>query len=559
MNRIRSIALKHRLQVRYDDWHNHRRLRRLGKEVALQFRKKTAQAAGTAHMADLDPRPVIFFRASTGLLRLSQNTAFGLLASWGLQLAGVPVIHFVCQGGMSRCVQGTNKYDHLHQPPCAACIRHSRHLYAHAQTRPFDYTPNPALAVALQNLRVDDLAAFTLPADQSKSLGAIPLGPLVVPSLRWILRRHHLVNNESTRYLLREYILSAYNVAEKFAVLLAEANPQALVVFNGMFYPEAVARWLAQQRGLRVITHEVALRPFTAFFTDGEATAYPIQIPDDFQLSEAQNARLEAYLAQRFQGDFSMAGIRFWPEMRDLDEAFLQRAAGFKQIVPVFTNVVFDTSQVHANVIFPQMFAWLDAVLEIIRAHPETLFVIRAHPDEMRHNKESQESVRQWVEHNHVEQLPNVVFIDSEAYLSSYRLIQRSKFVLVYNSSIGLEAALMGSPVLCGGRARYTQYPVAFFPPSAEAFRQQFETFLAAERIDTPPEYLTQARRFLYYQLYKTALPFGDFLEEHHLPGFVRLRSIGWRQLSPEQSPTMRILVEGLTQGQPFLISDEAG
>jgi hypothetical protein len=151
------------------------------------------------------------------------------------------------------------------------------------------------------------------------------------------------------------------------------------------------------------------------------------------------------------------------------------------------------------------------------------------------------------------------VFIDSEEYLSSYRLIQRSKFVLVYNSSIGLEAALMGAPVLCGGKARYTQYPVAFFPPSVEAFRQQLETFLTAEHIDTPPEFLTQARRFLYYQLYQTALPFGDFLEEHHLPGFVRLRNIGWKQLSPAQSPTMHILVEGITQGQPFLISDETG
>jgi len=86
-----------------------------------------------------------------------------------------------------------------------------------------------------------------------------------------------------------------------------------------MFYPEAVTRWLAKARGLRVITHEVAMRPFTAFFTDGEATAYPIHIPDGFFLSAAQNARLDAYLAQRFQGDFSMAGIRFWPEMRELD------------------------------------------------------------------------------------------------------------------------------------------------------------------------------------------------------------------------------------------------
>ena len=99
------------------------------------------------------------------------------------------------------------------------------------------------------------------------------------------------------------------------------------------------------------------------------------------------------------------------------------------------------------------MFAWLDSVLEIIRAHPETLFVIRAHPDEMRPGtaKQSRESVRSWVMQTKADKLPNVVFIDSQEYVSSYELIQRSKFVMVYNSSIGLEAALMGTPVLCGG------------------------------------------------------------------------------------------------------------
>jgi len=170
--------------------------------------------------------------------------------------------------------------------------------------------------------------------------------------------------------------------------------------------------------------------------------------------------------------------------------------------------VIFDTSQVHANVVFPHMFAWLDTVLEIIRIHPETLFVIRAHPDEMRLNKESHESVRQWVKDNRVEQLPNVAFIDSEEYLSSYRLIQRSKFVLVYNSSIGLEAALMGARCCAAGR-RAIPIPVAFFPKSAPAFREQTETFLAAERIEVASEYLTHARRFLYSSSLRQPCPSG--------------------------------------------------
>jgi capsule polysaccharide export protein KpsC/LpsZ len=156
-----------------------------------------------------------------------------------------------------------------------------------------------------------------------------------------------------------------------------------------------------------------------------------------------------------------MAGIQFWPEMRQMDDEFLQKADQFDQIVRIFTNVIFDTSQFHANTVFSTMFDWLDLVYELIKAHPETLFVIRAHPDELRSGKQSRESVPGWIEINKVEQLANVVFVGPKEYLSSYELIQRSKFVMVYNSSIGLEAALMGKEVLCGGNARYTQVIIA--------------------------------------------------------------------------------------------------
>jgi hypothetical protein len=163
------------------------------------------------------------------------------------------------------------------------------------------------------------------------------------------------------------------------------------------------------------------------------------------------------------------------------------------------------------------------------------------------------------VEDNHVTQLPNVIYIDAEEYLSSYRLIQRSKFVLVYNSSIGLEAALMGSAVLAGGKARYTQIPTVFFPPSPQAFNEQVEEFLAAERIEVPPEFERNARRFLYFQLYKTSLSFAEYLEPHPMAGFVRLRGFDWKQLLLAQSTTMRLLLDGIVHGQPFLISNDTG
>jgi hypothetical protein len=364
-----------------------------------------------------------------------------------------------------------------------------------------------------------------------------------------------LQDDASTRFLYREYILSAKRVAQEFFTMLDKTNPQAVILFNGQFFPEATARWVSMLRGIRTITHEVGLQPFSAFFTTGEATAYPLHVPDDFELSQAQNNRLDAYLSQRFQGQFSMAGVRFWSEMKGLDSDLIKKIAAFKQIVPVFTNVIFDTSQPHSNVVFPHMFAWLDLVLEIVRDHPETLFIIRAHPDESRPGKTSQESVSQWIAQNQAGSLSNLMFVDSDQSLSSYELIQRSKFVMVYNSTIGLEASIMGIVVLCAGRARFTQLPTVFFPTTPQGYHQQADAFLSATEITIPSVFKRNARCFLYYQLFRSSLPFGNFLQEDGIwPGFVKLKKFHLQSLSPSTSPAISTIMNGVLGDGDFLL-----
>ena len=503
-----------------------------------------------------------FFNASTRLTGVSLNAAFSLLASLGLQVSGVPVVRFACKQGMSLCVLGTDRNVPSKLPPCKACIAQSRVLFSDSLVIPFSYKIDPELTRTINNLPLEELSRFEiqLPVRVGQSTiqissSVLPVGQLVLPSLRWVLRRHHLQDDESTRFIFRQYILSANHVAQEFSAFLDKVDPQAVVLFNGQFFPEAVARWICLQRGLRVITHEVGLQPFSAFFTDGEATAYPLQVPADFTLSEVQDKRLDDYLSQRFQGQFSMAGIRFWSEMSGLNEEFLHLAEGYKQIVPIFTNVIFDTSQPHSNVIFPHMFAWLDMVLSIVPQHPETLFVLRAHPDENRPGKASQESVSQWVAQKHANMVPNLFFIDSDQVLSSYELIQHSKFVLVYNSTIGLEASILGHPVISAGRARYTQLPTVFFPSTSQEYLQQVNSFLDAKEIFVPSEYITNARRFLYYQLFRSSLPFADFLQEDDIwPGFVKLKKISCQSLTPSLSPAMNSIYKGILENGNFLL-----
>ncbi len=519
-------------------------LRRANDRRALALARQIRQRANPHP----NRKPVVFFNASTRLGGISQNAAFAMLAAMGLQLAGVPVRYFGCRAGMSRCPLGVVINGPANPPPCRTCVAQSEVLFAHAETRWFEFRPDPELAAALEGKSVPELAKC--------SFNRVPLGSLTLPSMRWVLRVHHLADDERTRALFRSFILSAYHVWREFDRFLAGSDPQCVVVFNGVSYPEAAARWAAQQHGIRVVTHEVAHQPLTAFFSHEQVTAYPVHIPDDFELSPAQNARLDAYLQQRFQGDFTMAGLKFWPEMRGLDDALLAKIEAHRQLVPVFTNVVFDTSQIHANVVFEHMFAWLDQILAIIRGHPETLFVIRAHPDELRpgSRKQARETVDGWVSRSGAASLPNVVYIPPRQYLSSYALIQRAKFVMVYNSTIGLEAALMGRVVLNGGRARYTPHNCVYLPATPDEHRALAERFLAAKQLDTPPEFVRNARRFQYYQLWRTPLPFGDFLEPHPTRGYVNLKDFSLERL--ESAAAIRVIREGVLEGEAFLMPE---
>jgi hypothetical protein len=259
---------------------------------------------------------------------------------------------------------------------------------------------------------------------------------------------------------------------------------------------------------------------------------------------------LDADLNKRWQGDFSMAGVKFWHGIHEMNDFLKQKISSSQQTVAIFTNVIFDTTQLHANVAFNDMFDWLDNLLDLIRAHPETLFIIRAHPDEARPGKTSRESVAMWMDQKGVSAMKNVVFISPDEQISSYDLVKVSKFILVYNSTISLEATLLGIPALCAARSPFTDYDTVFFEAERTAYLKRVEEFLQVDRLDVPSESVKRTRRFMYYRYYRFSLPFDDFVESTHPVGFVKLKKFSLRAI--KQSPTLQVLVNGLCDGNRF-------
>ncbi len=276
-----------------------------------------------------------------------------------------------------------------------------------------------------------------------------------------------------------------------------------------------------------------------------------MRIPPSFQMGSAEDAELDRYLVQRKQGNFTMGGVRFWPEMKSVSPELRRKAEVHRQMVTVFTNVAFDTSQVYASTVFDSVFDWLDETMRLVAVHPETLFVVRAHPDELRAGKESQEPVKEWLKSRGYLGLSNFAFIGPTEYVSSYELIDFSRFCIVYNSTIGLEATLLGTPVVTGGRTRYNQEMVTHVPASRDAYRDLVRLFLKEGAPPVPESWQQRARRFMYYSLFRASLDFSQFVGP--LQGYnYTIKPIAAQALHPDRSRELQLLYNGIVNGTPF-------
>jgi hypothetical protein len=378
-----------------------------------------------------------------------------------------------------------------------------------------------------------------------------PVGKLVLPSVRWSLRRFHLAGTDEVIDLYRRFILSAGRLIDRFEDLIADEKPKVLVVFNGSFFPEATLRAVAGAHGIRVVTFEVGHLERSLYFSHGVATDAVADMPPAFELSKPDGEVFDAYFGQRLKGHASMGSVRFWSNMTGIDEAFIDEMKRFENVITVFTNVAFDTSNLHANSVFESMFLWLESLMAFARRQPGTLFILRGHPAERRRGKESEEQVRDWLAEKGFLDLPNVRFVSPGDQTSSYDLARLSRAVLVYNSTIGLESLIMGVPVLVAGVTKYRGEGLYEEFTAAEDYFASLTQVLNAGEVPVSGETRIKARRLMYYLYFKRSLDISSFIEPVYGAKWV----LGDKPLSsyhPENNKELGIICDGIVNGSPF-------
>jgi Capsule polysaccharide biosynthesis protein len=294
-----------------------------------------------------------------------------------------------------------------------------------------------------------------------------PLGEWVLSSVISYFRQYPPdMNNQHVVSVFRGFLVSAALVATGIKNYLETNAIDSALLFNGRQSITRVALELFRLRGIRVLTHERAefrrghlnarpnahcmnLQPFQALWSEWS------QVPLD---RESLDAALKWLIQRRYGAN--LAWIPFNTSfMRDSSLRARMNLSRHKRLWALFTS---STDETAGDPLWQGPYesqeAWVRDVVQWVGLRDDVELIIKVHPN-LGGNKYIGKAVDELRIYQEMKaSLPaNVRMVLPEDSVNVYSLADEADLGLTFGSTIGLETAMLGKPVLLASRALYEQ------------------------------------------------------------------------------------------------------
>jgi hypothetical protein len=269
------------------------------------------------------------------------------------------------------------------------------------------------------------------------------------------ITRNSSVSLASHRGMLSRYLQAAILVYDRTCRLIDELEPAEVVFFNGRFATTRAVLRAAQARGIPWKIHE----------RGGDRDRYWLSDCMPHDMDRIQEKMLAGWDASK-----AAAGESFFEGRRQRVEREWHSFAGAQTIgslpaemsapgdwVSFFTSAedeMFAIADHYVNDRFPTQLDAIRALAEAARSIPGLRLCVRVHP----HTGQKSRSDRaKWAKLD----IPGVLLIGPGDRTDSYALIDRSRVVCTYGSTVGIEATYWRRPSLLLAPAYYDRLGVA--------------------------------------------------------------------------------------------------
>ncbi len=182
-----------------------------------------------------------------------------------------------------------------------------------------------------------------------------------------------------------------------------------------------------------------------------------------------------------------------------------------RPIALLCTNVVGDSMSLGRQLFTDGMADWLERTVRYFADRPDAQLVVRVHPGEPQLGGFPSEEIVQAA----LPQLPeHVIVVPPEAKINTYDLVEVANIGLAYTTTVGLEMAMSGIPVVVSGLTHYRGKGFTCDPDTFDEYIDMIDALLA-QGLETRlnEQQVTAALRYAYRYFFEYALPFPWHLQ----------------------------------------------
>jgi hypothetical protein len=177
--------------------------------------------------------------------------------------------------------------------------------------------------------------------------------------------------------------------------------------------------------------------------------------------------------------------------------------------IGMFTNLLWDASLEPENALYANIFEWISDTIHAFEGIDDAELIIKTHPAEAKFG--TRESVTRRVQDKFSPLPENVRLLPPNTDVDTYALIDSLDAAVVYNSTVGLESAYRGVPVIVTGETHYRGYGFTIDPDTKAEYQQLLTN---SEDISPPPETEILAQRYAHLLMVKRHTPFPFFVRD---------------------------------------------
>jgi hypothetical protein len=316
---------------------------------------------------------------------------------------------------------------------------------------------------------------------------------------------------ESSLYRLR--MERNRDAALKALSLLQRELPEVVLIPNGLVTELGVFYQVARFSNLMTVTYEFNDQREQIWLSQNEIVMRQNMdslwaARSNCMLTEAQREEIAALEDARTKARKYGKGTRFWQDVASVGGEELRQALGLdsRPIVLLATNVLGDSLTLGRHIFASSMAEWIEKTVQFFVRRPDVQLVVRVHPGERLMKGPSISDV---IERAAPGLPENIHVISPMEKVNTYDIMEIAGLGLAYTTTVGMEMAMRGEPVIVAGNTHYRGRGFTYEPNSWEDYYALLTKILS----DPPGNRLSQqqvetAWNFAYRFFFEFPLPF---------------------------------------------------